>query len=81
MKDRAEEALEAFPVGDRSKPDILRQTLTSILEEMSQDTELFEKLLKSYPRRLAAVKANHGAHTEYWYIFNVYLHLLRLFIC
>lgn len=65
MKNRTEEALEAFPVGERSKPAILRQTLTSVLDEMSEDTELFEKLLKSYPSRLAAVKAAGGWHTKY----------------
>ena len=65
MKDRTKEALEAFPVSDRSKPAVLKQTLTAVLEEMSKDTELFEKLLKSYPRRMAAVKAANGAHTEY----------------
>ena len=65
MKDKTEEALEAFPVSDRSNPAVLKQTLNAVLEEMSKDTELFEKLLKSYPRRMAAVKAANGAHTEY----------------
>ena len=37
----------------------------SVLDEMSDDTELFEKLFKSYPRRMAAVKAEKGGHTEY----------------
>ena len=65
MKERTEEALEAYSVADRSKPAILGQTLHSVLDEMSDDTELFEKLLKSYPRRMAAVKAEKGGHTEY----------------
>ena len=65
MKDRTEEALEAFPISDRSKPAVLKQTLNTVLKEMSKDTELFEKLLKSYPRRMAAVKAANGGHTEY----------------
>ena len=65
MKNRTEEALEAYPEGERSNPAILRQTLTSVLDEMSEDTELFENLLKSYPRRLAAVKAAGGLHTDY----------------
>ena len=65
MKDRTEEALEAFAVTEKSKPPILMQTLNTVLEEMSKDTELFEKLLKSYPRRLAAVKAANGGHTAY----------------
>ena len=66
MKDRVEEGLEAFEVAERSKPAaILRQTLTTVLEELSDDTELFEKLLKSYPRRLQAVKAAKGWHTDY----------------
>ena len=65
MKDRIEEALEAYAVTERSKPAILMQTLNTALEEMSKDAELFEKLLKSYPRRLAAVKAANRGHTEY----------------
>ena len=36
-----------------------------LLDEMSEDIELFEKLLKSYPRRLAAVKAAEGYQTEF----------------
>ena len=65
MKDRTEEALEAFEVNERSKPAILRQTLNTVLNDMSDDTELFVTLLKSYPRRLAAVKAAKGYHTIY----------------
>jgi len=35
------------------------------LRLMEEDTELFENLLKSYPRRIAAVKKAGGWHTEY----------------
>ena len=65
MKNWTEQALEAFKVNERSKPAILRQTLNTVLNDMSDDTELFETLLKSYPRRLAAVKAAKGYHTIY----------------
>ena len=57
VKERAEEALEAYSVADRSKPAILGQTLHSVLDEMSDDTELFEKLLKSYPRCIGSCKS------------------------
>ena len=71
MKDRTEEALEAFPISDRSNPAVLKQTLNTVLKEMSKDTELFEKLLKSYARRMAAVKAANGGYTEYRFIFLI----------
>ena len=32
---------------ERSKPTILRATLEAVLEELSDDTDLFENLLKS----------------------------------
>ena len=87
MKDRTEEALEAFKVNERSKPAILRQTLNTILNDMSDDTELFETLLKLYPHRLAAVKAAKGYHTkilimlyDYFTVFYASITLKTLFL-
>ena len=65
MKDRVEAGLLDFEEQERCKPDILRQTLEAVLQEISDDTELFGKLLKSYPRRLKAVKDAKGYHTQY----------------
>ena len=44
---------------------ILLQTLEALLKEHSDDTELFEKLLKLYPSRLQAIKDAKGYHTRY----------------
>ena len=61
MKNRVEKGFLAFEKQERCKPAILHQTL----DELSDDTELFEKLLKSYPRRLQAVKDAGGYHAHY----------------
>ena len=38
----------------------------AVLHEMENDRELFEKLLRSFPDRLAAVKAAKGdGHTDF----------------
>ena len=64
MKNRVEEGLLAFEEQERCKPAILRQTLDTVLDELLDDTELIEKLLKSY-RRLQVVKDAGGYHTHY----------------
>ena len=46
MTDSIQEVLEVFQVQEKCKPVILRQTLITVLDEMSDDTKLFEKLLK-----------------------------------
>ena len=65
MKNRVEEGLLSFEEQERCKSAILRQTLDTVLDELSDDTELFEKLLKYYPRRLQAVKDARGYHGHY----------------
>ena len=55
--------LDVFGVKDRCKPAILQQILTTVPRMKCQMPELLEKLLKSYPRRLEAVKAAKGYHT------------------
>ena len=65
MKDRVEDALQVFSEVERSKPEILMNSLNDVLQEMSDDTELFEKLLRSYPDRLRAVREAKGWHTRY----------------
>lgn len=41
MKDRIEVSLMPFEEQERSKPTILRKTLNTVLEDLSDDTELF----------------------------------------
>ena len=65
MKDRVEDALKVFSEVERSKPEILMNSLNDVLQEMSDDTELFEKLLRSYLDRLRAVREAKGWHTRY----------------
>ncbi|CAF4985287.1 unnamed protein product [Rotaria sp. Silwood1] len=44
---------------------VLLQHLQNVLHELENETELFENLLKSYPRRLKAVREANGGHTKY----------------
>ena len=57
--------LEAYANLERLKLPILKQTLDSVLHEMSWDTELIENLLSSYPGRMIALKAVNGSNTDY----------------
>ena len=44
-----------------------RATLTSKLEQVLEyDSDFFEKLLESYPDRIAEVIKANGANTNYW---------------
>ena len=47
---------------EKLKPAIFKQTLYTILDEMSWDTE---KLPNSYPGRMIALKATKGSNTDY----------------
>ena len=65
LKDRVEQKLIAdFPNNDMNEDD-LRNTLIETLEIMKSDTELFERLLRSFPDRLEAVRAAGGGHTDF----------------
>ena len=65
MKARTEESFRGLCMIEELKLAILKRTLDSILDEMSWDTELFEKLANSYPGRMIALKAANGTNTDY----------------
>ena len=65
MTGRTDESFRSFCQVEKLKPAILKQTLDSVLDEMSWDTELFEKLLNSYPGRMIAQKAANASNTDY----------------
>ena len=44
---------------------VLSKTIKNELKTMSKNTDLFEHLLRSYPSRLAAVRAAKGKATDY----------------
>ena len=59
VKNRAEEILMNIE-GDRNSRGVLIQALETALRSVENDTELFEKLLKSFRHRLDLVKAADG---------------------
>ena len=65
LKDRVDQELLKFSVDDRCKTQNLRRALKEVLEEMKNDTDLFERLLRSYPDRLAEVRKQCGRATKY----------------
>ena len=54
-----------YPLAERFKLATLSRVLNDVLEEMEDETELFERLLRSYPSRLAEVKKQDGLATKY----------------
>ena len=62
LKERVETKLIDHPATNR---DDLKTAITCTLREMKNDVSLFEGLLRSYPRRLAAVREAEGGHTEF----------------
>ena len=62
LKDRVEASLSDFIATDK---DFLLQIFEYELDEMSKDTDLFARLLPSYPSRLVEVKRNNGYTTKY----------------
>ena len=44
---------------------VLRETLNNVMNEISDDTELFARLLRSYPDRLKAMNDANGYYTDY----------------
>ena len=65
LKDRVDASLFAEPEADRLKQSVLLRIIETELTKMSGDTELFERLLRSYPKRIKAVVSAGGGHTEY----------------
>ena len=43
----------------------LRKNLVTVLEQLENDTELFQSLLRGFPDRIAAVKRAGGGQTDY----------------
>ena len=65
LKDRVEESLSKDLGNSRSSKDRLLEIIEEELRVMSEDIELLQALLKSYPARLDAVRNAGGYHTEY----------------
>ena len=45
---------------ERRKTSVLVRALRDVLKEMEDDTDLFQRLLRSYPTPLAEVKKQHS---------------------
>ena len=65
MKNMVEKALLTNKEQERNVSGTLLQVLKAVLNELSDDTALFKKLLRSHPRRLQAVRDVKGYHTHY----------------
>ena len=65
LKDRTEELLLKYQPEGRCSASTLAETLHEVLTDMEDDTELFKRLLRSYPCRLAEVRKQHGRATKY----------------
>ena len=65
LKDRVEESIAKDNANSRGSKRRLLRIIETELSAMAEDTDLFEALLKSYPKRLEAVKKAGGWHTEY----------------
>ena len=65
LKARTDQELLKYPLGERFTLATLSRALNDVLEEMEDETELFERLLRSYPSRLAEVKKQDGLATKY----------------
>ena len=65
LKDRVEESIAKDNANSRGSKRRLLRIIETELSAMAEDTDLFEALLKSYPKRLEAVKKAGGWHTKY----------------
>ena len=65
LKDKVEDELLEYQPGERCKATTLSEALDTVLKRMESDTELFERLLRSYPSRLAEIKKQRGRATKY----------------
>lgn len=65
IKDRVESAMHNQRGPNRYRIQTLHNVLNDILLNLEFDVDLFDALLRSYPRRLAAVQAARGGHTDY----------------
>ena len=65
MKDRVEEKMIAkFPMNVFARADLM-VVLLQVLNDLKTETELFETLLRSFPRRLEVVRNAEGGHTGF----------------
>ncbi len=62
---RVDASLHQAPLGTRNSAAFLRETLLNVLENLENETELFETLLCSMPHRFSAVRDASGGHTDY----------------
>lgn len=65
LKQRVEDAMLNRPYRDQNDIEILKIELNTVLKEMENDTDLFETLLMSYPKRIQAVIDVNGGNTNY----------------
>jgi hypothetical protein len=61
IKDRVERELHR---PDSRRSATLRNILEEVLNELKDNTHLFQRLLKSFPQHLEAVRNANGGHTK-----------------
>ena len=66
LKDCTKQELLKYQPGEQCKASTWAEALSNVLKEMEDDRELFTRLLRSYPSRLAGVKKHHGQASKYW---------------
>ena len=81
LKNNVDEVLSTkYSDSERLSHSVLLKTIKNELKTMSKNTDLFERLLRSYPSRLAAVRAAKGKATDYWQwvcIFRMIILLIK----
>ena len=65
LKEKVEVKMLSERGGNKTCMTRLKKHITATLQELEYDTELFQALLTSYPRRIEAVKNAEGGHTDY----------------
>ena len=65
VKDRMDIELEKEDGEGRYSKETLLKCIKNLLRGLQNATPLFEALLRSYPKRIAAVNMAKGGHTDY----------------
>lgn len=65
LMDKVESLMISERGSNRYSSTVLLEHLENVLNELENEKELFESLLKSYPQRLKAVREANGGHTRY----------------
>jgi hypothetical protein len=65
VKQRVEEKMLLETGPERYSRQTLHKNLTETLNERREETDLFVKLLHSYPLRLQAIRVASGGHTKF----------------